>query len=206
MQTTHTQPTRRRLEAAAIDLAREEGVDTLTIDRVCAEAELPRGAFHDHFWSLEHAVFGEPLSYDRAGAEAVLAEHADDLVLAVALLALTEARGELDDEIARRRFVLLAGEPSCAVESWAGGESRAALEAVLAAWLQAHPEGSRLASVGVSAEAEARLTVALAIALGKEALPHLRDAEHGAPIDPGALLAARRRLATALAPAPTRVR
>ncbi|GAA4980158.1 TetR/AcrR family transcriptional regulator [Kineococcus glutinatus] len=52
--------TRRRLNAAARALALRDGLDAVTVERVCAEAEVSVRTFFNYFESKEHAVLGDP--------------------------------------------------------------------------------------------------------------------------------------------------
>lgn len=186
--------TRRALETAAVDIAYEQGVDRVTIERVCAAADVSRSTFFNYFWSLEQAIFGTTIDYDSEPIQAILERHADDLVLAATLIVTTSVRGAPDDDVTRRRFALFAREPgTTSTVSWASSMSREGLIAVIAAWLDAHPEHARLA--GADHETEARLTVSLSITLGDEALRHLREVDGEFPIDLQAYYTARRDLA-----------
>ena len=68
---------RRTMEEAAVGLAYDDGVQAVTVDRVCAIAMVSRSTFFNYFPSLEHAIFGPALTYDLALTERILAAHED---------------------------------------------------------------------------------------------------------------------------------
>ena len=70
---------RRRMEKAAVDLAYENGIRSVTVDQVCAAAGVSRSTFFNYFPSLEYAIFGAPLDYDPELTQRVLAGHGEEL-------------------------------------------------------------------------------------------------------------------------------
>ena len=184
---------RRAMENAAVDLAYDEGVRAVTVERVCAAAMVSRSTFFNYFTSLEQAIFGAALEYDPALTDRILARYPDDLVVAASVIVMESVRGA-DDEMTRRRLALFTREPgTTSAVSWASHESRERLIAVIAAWLDAHPERARLTDADHATEA--RLTVAFAIALGDEVQRDAREVDGDVRIDPETFRAARRRLA-----------
>lgn len=184
---------RRAMENAAVDLAYDEGVRAVTVERVCAAAMVSRSTFFNYFTSLEQAIFGAALEYDPALTDRILARYPDDLVVAASVIVMESVRGA-DDEMTRRRLALFTREPgTTSAVSWASHESRERLIAVIAAWLDAHPERARLTDADHATEA--RLTVAFAIALGDEVQRDAREVDGDVRIDPEAFRAARRRMA-----------
>lgn len=164
--------TRQRMERAAVDIAYAEGVGAVTVERVCALAEVSRSTFFNYFHSLEEAIFGAPLDFSAIDTDSLLAEHSDNLVVAANRIMSEAIRHQSLHGIAERRFTLLVGAAGITVTTTrAGSVSRDRLVAVLADWLDTHYECARLP--GLSAEQEAARTVALSIALGEEVL---RDA------------------------------
>ncbi|MCT9002098.1 TetR/AcrR family transcriptional regulator [Microbacterium memoriense] len=184
---------RRAMENAAVDLAYDEGVRAVTVERVCAAAMVSRSTFFNYFTSLEQAIFGAALEYDPALTDRILARYPDDLVVAASVIVMESVRGA-DDEMTRRRLALFTREPgTTSAVSWASHESRERLIAVIAAWLDAHPERARLTDADHATEA--RLTVAFAIALGDEVQRDAREVDGDVRIDPETFRAARRRMA-----------
>ena len=184
---------RRAMENAAVDLAYDEGVRAVTVERVCAAAMVSRSTFFNYFTSLEQAIFGAALEYDPALTDRILARYPDDLVVAASVIVMESVRGA-DDEMTRRRLALFTREPgTTSAVSWASHESRERLIAVIAAWLDAHPERARLTDADHATEA--RLTVAFAIALGDEVQRDAREVDGDVRIDPETFRAARGRMA-----------
>lgn len=185
----------RAMESAAVDIAYGEGVGAVTVDRVCAAAMVSRSTFFNYFPSLEVAIFGSALEYDKDLTEAILTQHSDDLAIAASLIVMRSVRGEADDEVARKRFVLFAREPGVGMTvSWASHTSRERLVAVLASWLDRHPDRARLPERDHLLEA--RLAVGLSIVLGDEATRHMHEVDGDLQIDLAQMRAARRALAT----------
>lgn len=189
---------RRAMERAAVDIAYDEGVQAVTVDRVCAAVPVSRSTFFNYFASLEEAIFGSALSYDSQVTDAILSRHPDDLVVAACLIVMDAVRGQSDDEVTRRRFALFAREPgTTSAVSWASHESRERLVAVIEAWLDGHPGQARLSHGGHAVEA--RQTVGLSIALGDEVLQDVREVDGEVSVDLATLRAARARMSAILA-------
>lgn len=185
---------RRAMESAAVDIAYEEGVRSVTVERVCAAAMVSRSTFFNYFASLEQAIFGSALEYDPTLTDDILTRHSDDLVVAASLIVMKSVRGAVDDDLTRRRLALFMREPGTTnAVSWASHESRERLIAVIAAWLDRHPDDARLDDPDHLAEA--RLTVAFAIALGDEVQRDAREVDGEVVIDPETFRTARRRMA-----------
>ncbi|MCR2825589.1 TetR/AcrR family transcriptional regulator [Microbacterium sp. zg.Y909] len=190
---------KRAMERAAVDIAYDEGVSAVTVDRVCEAAMVSRSTFFNYFSSLEQAIFGSPLSYDPELTEEILSQHPDDLVLAASLIVMESVRGQADDEVTRRRFALFAREPGTTSRvSWASHQSREGLIAVVAAWLDRHPERARLTDA--DHQTEARLTVAFSIMLGDEVQRFAREVDGVVLIEPETFRTARRRMAAISTP------
>lgn len=185
---------RRAMEAAAVQIAYDDGIGAVTVDRVCAAALVSRSTFFNYFPSLDEAIFGPALTYPREVTDRILGAHADDLVVAASLIVMEMVRGRPDDEVTRLRFALFAREPgTTSAVSWASHESRERLVDVIAAWLDAHPEHARLSDA--DHRTEARLTVAFSIALGDEVQRGAHEVDGVVHIDDDALRTARQRLA-----------
>lgn len=189
------QLTHRTLEAAAVNIAYEEGVAAVTVERVCDTAMVSRSTFFNYFTSIDVAIWGSALEYDPALTREVLEANSDDLIVAASLLVIRSVRGAPGDEITRRRFALFMREPGVGTAvSWASHTSRSRLIAVLTQWLDEHPDHARLPNH--QHETEARIAVSLSIALGDELTRHFREVDGEFVIDPEVVRAARRRMAT----------
>ncbi len=186
--------TRRAMEAAAVDLAYNEGVRAVTVDRVCASAMVSRSTFFNYFTSLEEAIFGSALDYDPILTARILESHSNDLVVASSLIVMESVRGAADDVVTQRRFALFVREPGLTTDvSWSSHESREGLVSVVAAWLEGHPDHARLPQA--DRHTEARLTVALSIALGDEVQRFAREVDGEVTLPPDAFRVARQRIA-----------
>lgn len=185
---------RRAMERAAVDIAYEEGVQAVTVDRVCAEAMVSRSTFFNYFSTLEQAIFGAPLDYDPALTERILSQHSDDLVLGACLIVMESVRGDAGDTVTQRRLALFIREPGTAsVVSWASHTSREGLVTVIERWLDAHPGDAKLPDVDHATEA--RLTVGLSIVLGDQVQRHAREVDGEVTIDPETFPVTRRLMA-----------
>lgn len=188
---------RRRMEKAAVDLAYENGIGSVTVEQVCAAAEVSRSTFFNYFPSLEQAIFGPPLEYDPDLTERLLREHGHDLVVAASLIVTESVRGQDNDEVTRRRLALFAREPGTTTAvSWSSHVSRERLVDVIRAWLKTHPELVRLPG---DLDTEARLIVAMSISVGDEGIRELEEIDGDFVIDPEPYRRARGRLARILA-------
>lgn len=191
--------TREQLEKAAVDIAYEEGVSAVTVDRVCAAAMVSRSTFFNYFPSLEQAIFGGPLEYDPALTSRILTEWSNDLVVAASLIVMESVRGQSDNPVTQRRVALFSREPGVtSAVSWASTTSRERLVSVIVDWLNEHPTNERLP--GVPHETEARLTVGLSILMGDEVQRHVKVVDGELVIDPELFRAARRQLNAIVTP------
>lgn len=190
---------RRAMESAAVEIAYDEGIAAVTVDRICAAALVSRSTFFNYFASLEEAIFGSALVYAPESAADILARHSSDLVIAASLIVMDAVRGQSVDTVTRKRFALFVREPgTTSAVSWASHESRERLVGVIESWLDRHPENARLSGAGHSTEA--RLAVGLSIALGDEVLRHVREVDGELPVELDELQAAQRRMAAIIAP------
>lgn len=185
---------RHAMESAAVDIAYEEGVRAVTVDRVCDMAIVSRSTFFNYFSSLEEAIFGSALEYDQELTERILTEHSHDLVTAGSLIVMESVRLAADESITQRRLALFMREPgTTSAVSWSSHESRDRLVEVIKAWLDAHPRDAKL--LNGDHATEARLTVGLSIALGDEVQRHAREVDGVVVIDPDAFEVARHHMA-----------
>lgn len=191
--------TRQQMEQAAVDIAYEEGVSAVTVDRVCAAALVSRSTFFNYFSSLEQAIFGAPLDYDPELTTRILTEWSRDLVVAASLIVLESVRGQADNPITQRRVALFAREPGVAsAVSWSSHTSRERLVKVLTEWLDEHPSDERLP--GIANETEARLTVGLSILAGDEVQRHVKEVDGELVIEPELYRAVRKQLTDIITP------
>lgn len=116
--------TRRRIEEAATTLVAERGFEAVTVEDICATAEISRRTFFNYMPSKDEAVLGSsPLLLDDESREAFLTTPSENLVALAfdLLLAPTEDEEDRDEDFVRRlrerRQRILAAEPSLAVTS-----------------------------------------------------------------------------------------
>lgn len=186
------------IETAAVEIARAEGVRAVTVDRVCAAADVSRSTFFNYYSSLDQAIFGRPLEFDSEGARGVLETYGHDLPLAASALVIEEVRGgHTGSELLQHRLELFIREPEITGHvSWGSTTSRARLVHLLTAWLDEHPE---LARLGPDAhEQEARLAVGASIILGEEVLRRWRGSGEDFALNIGGFAQARAQLAAIL--------
>lgn len=116
--------TRRSIEEAATALVAERGFEAVTVEDICATAEISRRTFFNYMPSKDEAVLGTPpLLLDDESREAFLTTPSENLVALAfdLLLAPTEDEEDHDEKFARqlreRRQRILAAEPSLAMTS-----------------------------------------------------------------------------------------
>ncbi|MGF3054205.1 TetR/AcrR family transcriptional regulator [Microbacterium sp. YY-03] len=175
--------TEQAIEGAAVDIAFNEGIDAVTVDRVCDIAMVSRSTFFNYYTSREQAIFGRPLEYDRERTTAILEKNGADLIVAASEIVLDAVRGDADDLITKKRVQLFLREPGTTSRvSWVSSQSRERLATVIEEWLDTHPE---LASLAFEDHAtEARLIVGLSVVIGDEVLRHARGAKGEVKINP----------------------
>lgn len=175
--------TEQAIEGAAVDIAFNEGIDAVTVDRVCDIAMVSRSTFFNYYTSREQAIFGRPLEFDRERTTSILEENGSDLVVAAAEIVIDAVRGDADDPITKRRLQLFLREPGTTTRvSWASPQSRERLEEVLTEWLDEHPDLAALTDGDHATEA--RMIVGLAVVLGDEVMRHIRESKGEIAIDP----------------------
>ncbi|WP_460801953.1 TetR family transcriptional regulator [Microbacterium sp. GXF6406] len=189
--------TRRRIEQAAVELAYDNGIQSVTVDQICEAAMVSRSTFFNYFPALDEAIFGTALEYDPALTERLLTKYSDALVIAASLIVAESVRGAEDDDVTQRRLALFAREPGTTTAvSWSSEESREGLVDVVAAWLEAHPDLKKIPGIGTTAEA--RVIVELCISLGEQAIPELHEENGRLLLDEEAFRRAYRRLGALL--------
>lgn len=190
--------TRLAMEQVAVDIAYEEGIPAVTVERICARAKVSRSTFFNYFPTLEYALYGAPLEYDPQLTNAVLEEYHHDLVSASSLIVMRSVRSSSDNEVARKRYALFVRYPGTTSRvSWNADTSRNGVIKVIREWLEAHPEHARLPHL--PAETEARLSVHLSILLGEELQRHAIEVDGEYVIAPDAHREVQEQLAALIA-------
>ncbi len=165
--------TRRSIEDAAITLIAERGYDDVTVEDICAEAEVSRRTFFNYFSSKDHAVFGRGmLAFGDEEAAEFAATAGDDPL--GALLRIVEAGvvkpstedDDLPDRVERhrrlrrlRREIIHATPHMLTVSMTSQATTLRNMRTATAAHLTDHPEARRAPEL--SADEEAALITAL---------------------------------------------
>ncbi|MGI8393307.1 TetR/AcrR family transcriptional regulator [Leucobacter sp. Z1108] len=140
--------TENAIEVSAVSLALEHGIEHVTVEMICEQADISRSTFFNYFAGRDYAIVGravEPLQGEEAAA--VLASAAGDLVRgAIRLIFASIGHQHVNSEVARKRAQLSAEQP--AALQLASGilvEGSVKLIPVIAGWLAEHPEHAKLA-------------------------------------------------------------
>lgn len=140
--------TENAIEVSAVSLALEHGIEHVTVEMICEQADISRSTFFNYFAGRDYAIVGravEPLQGEEAAA--VLASAAGDLVRgAIRLIFASIGHQHVNSEVARKRAQLSAEQP--AALQLASGilvEGSMKLIPVIAGWLAEHPEHAKLA-------------------------------------------------------------
>ncbi|MBU3995129.1 MAG: TetR/AcrR family transcriptional regulator [Actinobacteria bacterium] len=140
--------TENAIEISAVSLALEHGIEHVTVEMICEQADISRSTFFNYFAGRDYAIVGravEPLQGEEAAA--VLASAAGDLVRgAIRLIFASIGHQHVNSEVARKRAQLSAEQP--AALQLASGilvEGSMKLIPVIAGWLAEHPEHAKLA-------------------------------------------------------------
>lgn len=112
---------RRRAEHAAIDLCLEHGYDEVTVDMICAEAEISARTFYNYFGTREAALIGDgkPMPTEAAIAEYIQRTGASEVEQFATLAAETFDGENIDRELLRKRRQLMEASPQLATLNFA---------------------------------------------------------------------------------------
>ncbi|WP_052460845.1 TetR/AcrR family transcriptional regulator [Microbacterium gorillae] len=163
--------TERALQEVAVRIAVDEGIDAVTVDRVCDEVMVSRSTFFNYFASREQAIFGKPLDFaENDRAHVLLERYGHDLPLAVFVLISDAVRGgDQPEELTVQRLQIFVQQPEVTSRvSWGSGASRAALGMLLEEWLDKHPE--RAALPVEQRQREVRMAIGIGIIVGEEVM------------------------------------
>ena len=179
------------IEYAATALVLEHGYDEVTVDQICAEAEVSKRTFFNYVASKEAAVIGTTPEDVPEAALAEFLDRADTDVpralLDLFLSAFADARTADDTQTAvllQRRRSISCGHPDlAAARMTASSRFQLRLVGILTDHFGNHPSLRRL--TGVPVEAEARACVALVAASVNLGLSTWLAREHAAFADLG---------------------
>lgn len=183
--------TEKAIQTVAVRIALEEGVEAVTVDRVCDEVMVSRSTFFNYFASREQAIFGKPLAFDAARAREILEQHGADIIMAASALVIDGISGGGEpSEMTAQRMQIFVKQPEMTNRiSWASTGSRTALEGVLHEWLDDHPDYAHLPAD--QRRREVRLAIGVAIIVGEEVMHQWKGAQTDSPLDIAAYVAAR---------------
>lgn len=148
---SHRKPSRRQprsaVARAAVTAALEHGYERVTVEMICARADISRSSFFNHYPSRDTAILGQPLPVP--GPEVthpVLSNRPDDLVRGLLEMAVPALVGQsVDADVLRYRARLLAEEPAAMRQYSAGLISvQNGLTEAAEGWLRANPQHARL--------------------------------------------------------------
>ncbi|GAB2555899.1 TetR/AcrR family transcriptional regulator [Leucobacter ruminantium] len=152
--------TENAIETSAVSLALEHGVENVTVEAICEQADISRSTFFNYFPARDYAIVGRAIGIpEGSDAFEVLDSSPDNLPLGIfRLLFAAIGHRQVNAEVARLRARLMAEQPE-AVRLTISTllESSYHLTTVTIAWLREHPEHAKLDSP----EREATLAVTL---------------------------------------------
>ncbi|WPF66900.1 MULTISPECIES: helix-turn-helix domain-containing protein [unclassified Corynebacterium] len=156
------------IEEHATLLVLERGYESVTVEDICAAAEISRRTFFNYVESKEIAVFGRParLPPPEARQRFLHTTHAD-LVAAVVDTLFDAFVAEHDGQLLRRRKTIRKAHPALSHTRFAQShEIHQAVVETVAAYLESHPHQRRL-DAPTAQEAHAVVTLAgAAVQLG----------------------------------------
>lgn len=160
------------IENAATALVLERGYDSVTVDEICAAAELSKRTFFNYVPSKEAAVIGSTPDAVPAGDREAFLDDADPdvprallrLFLAAFAATRTADNAQTATLAQRRRAIFRANPELGAARMTASSRFQLQLVDLLVEHYERHPSLRRLAAV--PADAEARACVALVAASG----------------------------------------
>ena len=102
-----------RLETIAVDLVLQHGLQSVTVDDICARAEVSQRTFFNHFRTKEEAVFGrDVLGLDEKAVREFLTSGTHDVVADVMRLVIATQTRHGDRELLLKRKQLIHANPA----------------------------------------------------------------------------------------------
>lgn len=164
------------VERAALELVLEHGYDAVTVEAICARAEISKKTFFNYFPSKAAVIRGrvEPFP-DTDDMLALLEAHPEACYLDVIVEALGVDTSASDDDVLRLRREVLASMPQL---FFRGQRDFLTVQRVIAdalrTHLTAHPEKRMLPDRSVDDEAVLASSVVLGLSRARSIL-HVRD-------------------------------
>lgn len=102
-----------RLEAIAVDLVLEHGLQNVTVDDICERAEVSQRTFFNHFRTKEEAVFGREVEgFDEAAVREFLTSSTHDVIAEAMRLIIAAQARHGDRELLLKRKQLIHMSPA----------------------------------------------------------------------------------------------
>lgn len=181
------QQTRSRIIDSATLLVEKHGFDAVTIEEICADAEISKRTFFNYMESKDEAVLGTlPVAFDGEQLARFVDTPSDNLVLS-ALTELGALMAELRDDgdhefrskIQQRRMNITAAEPILALTNFTRyRELGAHMHDATVEHFQRHPEDRRIPELTSDEEANA------IVAIVRESLFFSHTRSHHACLSP----------------------
>ena len=165
------------VERAALELVLEHGYDAVTVEAICARAEISKKTFFNYFPSKAAVIRGRVEPFPNTDDMLALLEaHPEECYLDVIVEALgIDASPSVDDDVLRLRREVLASMPQL---FFRGQRDFLTVQRVIAdalrAHLPAHPEKRMLSDRSVDDEAVLASSVVLGLSRARSIL-HVRD-------------------------------
>ncbi|WP_249399798.1 TetR/AcrR family transcriptional regulator [Corynebacterium qintianiae] len=106
--------TLRRIYGEAMNLVEKRGFDAVTVEDICAAADISRRTFFNYVDSKDEAILGAfPFELDEGALETIELTPSGNLVELI-FSQLTEKEGSQDHECLERRRALMSGNPALA--------------------------------------------------------------------------------------------
>lgn len=152
--------TENAIETSAVTLALELGVDNVTVEAICEQADISRSTFFNYFPARDYAIVGRAINIPEGEeAFAALDSRPDNLTLGILRLIFAAiGHSHVNTEVARLRAKLLVEQPEVGSMTLSTMlESAYHITGTATAWLMANPEHSKLGNPPLEATLAASL-------------------------------------------------
>ncbi|WP_080799353.1 TetR/AcrR family transcriptional regulator [Arabiibacter massiliensis] len=171
------------VERTALELVIERGYDGVTVEDICARAEISKKTFFNYFSSKASAIMGRMDAFpDEVRLAEILEEHADACYLDVLVGVVgTGAASGVDEEVVNLRREALRSMPQLFFQGQRDLLNvQGSIAAALRAYLGEHPERRLLAGRPVEEEALVASSTAIGLARTRSMLHVCGDEEPSA--------------------------
>lgn len=159
--------TEHAIEESALRIARAEGLEAVTVKRICTMAFISRSTFFNYFPSRDAAIFGQPLTIPSAERfKSHLDDWSDDILVGIALGVLeAHAMDTIDLEVKRMRLELYLRHPELSHRiTELIGSAGPEVETLVEEWLRENPDKQKLDDPKM----EAHVVISHSTLLGEE--------------------------------------